>query len=355
MSVATGGAEGNDAQLGGSISADGRFVAFQSFATNLVAGDTNGFLDIFVRDRLIGTTERVSVSTLGAEADDRQLHTVDFGGRSLRRVREQCNEPGRGRHERRHRHLRARPRLGDDRAREVVDWRRRGQRQLADARALRRRPLRRLLELRVESRAGRHERHARRLRPRPRDGPDGAGERHQRRRRSSIPRASPSVVSISPDGRYVVVRDSGANLVPRDTNGGVDIFVHDRLTGTTERVSVATDGTQATDHSDTSASISTAGRAVAFQSVATNLVDRRHERHQRHLRARPRPRRSPRGRHEPLRRRRARRRRAAGLRHQTRARSRRSARPAPCRWRAAWRPSSAPSRRAARPTARPDP
>src|SRR5262245_14744353 len=53
------------------ISADGRFVAFPSFATNLVRGDTNGpaIADVFVRDRLLGTTERVSVSSTGAQAD----------------------------------------------------------------------------------------------------------------------------------------------------------------------------------------------------------------------------------------------------------------------------------------------
>jgi hypothetical protein len=60
------------------------------------------------------------------------------------------------------------------------------------------------------------------------------------------------------------------DLVPRDTNARRDFFVrsadgHDRA------VSVAC-GTQATNDSDTSASISTAGRAVAFQSLATNLV-----------------------------------------------------------------------------------
>ena len=69
MSVATGGGE---ATGGGSytpaISTDGRFVAFYSFATDLVGGDTNGFVDIFVHDRQTGTTERVSVATGGGQA-----------------------------------------------------------------------------------------------------------------------------------------------------------------------------------------------------------------------------------------------------------------------------------------------
>jgi hypothetical protein len=53
----------------GVISADGRFVAFESAATNLVAGDTNGALDVFVHDRSTGVTERVSVDTAGGDAD----------------------------------------------------------------------------------------------------------------------------------------------------------------------------------------------------------------------------------------------------------------------------------------------
>jgi hypothetical protein len=49
------------------MSADGRFVAFASAATDLVAGDTNGRIDVFVRDRTAGTTERASVDASGAE------------------------------------------------------------------------------------------------------------------------------------------------------------------------------------------------------------------------------------------------------------------------------------------------
>ena len=50
-------------------SADGRFVAFYSEATNLVPGDTNGVGDVFVRDRLTGRTERVSVSSSGRQGN----------------------------------------------------------------------------------------------------------------------------------------------------------------------------------------------------------------------------------------------------------------------------------------------
>jgi hypothetical protein len=52
-----------------SITADGRLVAFMSLADNLVPGDTNLAADVFVRDRLTGTTERVSVSSKGRQGD----------------------------------------------------------------------------------------------------------------------------------------------------------------------------------------------------------------------------------------------------------------------------------------------
>jgi Tol biopolymer transport system component len=70
VSVASDGAQGNlpsNGRLG--ISSDGRCVAFQSRATNLVQGDTNSRFDIFVRDRLDGVTTRVSVSSQGAESN----------------------------------------------------------------------------------------------------------------------------------------------------------------------------------------------------------------------------------------------------------------------------------------------
>jgi Tol biopolymer transport system component len=63
------GVEGDGDSQYPSISADGRYVAFQSYATNLVAGDTNGMFDIFMRDRQTGTTTRVSRNSAGLEGD----------------------------------------------------------------------------------------------------------------------------------------------------------------------------------------------------------------------------------------------------------------------------------------------
>jgi Tol biopolymer transport system component len=87
--------------------------------------------------------------------------------------------------------------------------------------------------------------------------------------------------AISGDGRVVAFAAGASNLVPDDTNGQLDVFVHDRLTGTTERVSVDSAGGQADGQSigpgirggtAFGPSVSADGRLVAFDSIATNLV-----------------------------------------------------------------------------------
>lgn len=70
VSVSETGVAGDDGSLAPAVSADGRYVAFASEATDLVPGDTNDSLDIFVRDLATGTTERVSVASDGSEAND---------------------------------------------------------------------------------------------------------------------------------------------------------------------------------------------------------------------------------------------------------------------------------------------
>jgi hypothetical protein len=79
--------------------------------------------------------------------------------------------------------------------------------------------------------------------------------------------------TISADGRYVAFLSRASNLVSGDTNGEIDVFVHDRLTRETTRVSVASDGTQGNGDSGPP-SISADGRYVAFESEASNLVPR---------------------------------------------------------------------------------
>src|SRR5206468_8005529 len=77
--------------------------------------------------------------------------------------------------------------------------------------------------------------------------------------------------ALSADGRFVAFHNTATNLVAGDTNGKTDVFVHDRQTGTTERVSVASDGTQGNGPSS-GAALSADGGLVAFHGTATNLV-----------------------------------------------------------------------------------
>jgi len=151
VSVSSTGAEGNDGSFSPSVSADGRYVAFESLASNLVVSDGNGARDIFVHDRDTGATERVSVDSSGTEGD---------GG---------SYDP-----------------------------------------------------------------------------------------------------SISADGRYVAFASDADNLVANDTNGARDVFVHDRVTGATTRVSVDSAGIQGNSFSFQPA-ISGDGRFVAFTSLADNF------------------------------------------------------------------------------------
>ena len=77
--------------------------------------------------------------------------------------------------------------------------------------------------------------------------------------------------AVSADGRFVAFESVASNLVPGDTNGAFDVFVHDRQTGTTTRANVASDGTQANSGA-VRPSISGDGRFVSFDSTASNLV-----------------------------------------------------------------------------------
>lgn len=158
VNLATNGAQANAGSLlpapSSAISDDGRFVVYVSVATNLVAGDTGPFFDVFVKDRVTGVNERVSVDSSGAQAN---------------------NESGIGR------------------------------------------------------------------------------------------------VSISADGRYVAFDSFASNLVPGDTNGAIDVFVHDRQTGSTERVSLDSAGSQANQGAMEPA-LGADGRFVCFTSLSSDLV-----------------------------------------------------------------------------------
>jgi Tol biopolymer transport system component len=152
--VASDGTQGNGLSYYPSISADGRYVAFGSGASNLAPGDTNNERDVFLHDRESGATTRVSVASDGAQGNSR----------------------------------------------------------------------------------------------------------------SGAP-------AISADGRYVAFGSGASNLAPGDTNNAWDVFLHDRQSGATTRVSVASDGTQGNNDSvQFYPVISADGRYVSFESGASNLA-----------------------------------------------------------------------------------
>jgi Tol biopolymer transport system component len=210
VSVDSAGAQANELSQRCAISADGRFVTFDSRASNLVAGDTNIAWDVFLRDRQNGTTERVSVGTGGIQANSgSHAPSISADGRVVAFFSNASN-------------------LAASDANSVLDV------FVRDVQA-------------------------------------GTTE--------CISVASPGVTAngsslnpaISADGRFVAFQSTAPNLVAGDTNAVPDVFVRDRATATTARVSVGGAGLQANSGS-TDASISKNGRFVAFQSEASNLV-----------------------------------------------------------------------------------
>jgi Tol biopolymer transport system component len=212
VNVDSSGAQANNVSQNPSISADGRFVAFTSFATNLVPGDTNGFADIFVRDRQGGTTERVSVDSNGGQANSSSdMPSLSADGRFVAFMSYSANLVP-----------------GDTNG----TW-----------------------DVFVHDRA------------------TGLTERASVDSNGAQANASSQNPSISADGRFVVFMSYASNLVPGDTNAFLDVFVRDRQTGTTERVSVDSSGAQGdSDSGLIYLSVSADGRFVAFDSHATNLV-----------------------------------------------------------------------------------
>lgn len=217
VSVAADGTEANSDSNLPSISADGRYVAFSSGATNLVPGDTNGYDDVFVRDRLTHRTTLVSVASSGAQANGSSAYpfigapSISADGRYVAFISYASNLVA-----------------GDTN-------------NFADV-FVRDRVAKKTERVSVAF--------------------NGA--------QANAPLIE-STPSISADGRYVAFSSLARNLVPGDTTNTSDVFVRDRATKTTERVSVASSGAQGNDHSF-QPSLSANGRFVAFSSAASNLV-----------------------------------------------------------------------------------
>lgn len=215
VSVDSTGTQGNAGSYYPSISGDGRYVAFASYATNLVAADTNSIADLFVHDRTTGQTTRVNVSSSGEEANG----PPDNGS------------PTRG------------AISADGRFVVFESWTSNFvPNDEMDAKHVYVRDLQLAQTTRVS------------VDP---SGIEGGESSYQ--------------ASISSDGRYVAFQSFARNLVPNDTNGSLDIFVRDRLTNHTVRVSVSSSGVQSNGGSE-SASISADGRYVVFQNDSPDLV-----------------------------------------------------------------------------------
>jgi Tol biopolymer transport system component len=210
LSVDSAGNLGNSDSYNPSISADGRFVAFESNASNIVPADTNNQTDIFVRDLLTNTTIRVSVDSAGNQGNNKSgSPSISADGRFVAFLSNSINlVPGDTNN---NYDIFVRDLLTNTTTRVSVD---------------------------------------------------SAG--NYGNRDSYNP-------SISADGRFVAFLSNSTNLVPGDTNNNDDIFVRDLSTNTTTRVSVDSAGNQANRYSFPP-SISADGRFVAFTSDASNIV-----------------------------------------------------------------------------------
>jgi Tol biopolymer transport system component len=220
VSISSAGRQGNGSSEHPAISGDGRFVVFDSAASNLVPGDTNGAWDVFVRDRENGITRRVSVSSAGAQGNGDSGGFISYGGPAI-----------------------------SANGRFVAFWSEATNLVGGDTNAspdLFMRDLKTGTTQRIDV--------------------SSAGAQS----RTSSPYARPS---ISADGRFVAFDSTATNLVTGDTNGRSDVFVRDRWKHTTWRVSVSSAGAQANGDSSW-ASISANGGLVAFDSTASNLIVR---------------------------------------------------------------------------------
>ncbi len=232
VSVATDGTQGNAISVRCAISASGRYVAFESNASTLVAGDTNALTDVFVRDTCIGatsctpTTTRVSLGLVGAQGNgNTQFAKVSSSGRFVLFASYATNLV---------------PSDTNNRQDAFVHDTCAGAGSCAPS----------TVRVSVAS--------------------DG----------SQANNGLNSIPAMSSDGRHVAFSTNASNLVPSDTNGMTDVFVRDTCTGgpggciaSTVRVSLDGSGAQVAGSSGLSAvGISDDGRHVVFDAGATTLV-----------------------------------------------------------------------------------
>ncbi len=241
VSVNSNGAEANGPSTASAISDDGHFVVFQSAASNLVVNDTNGLADIFFHDLQSGETRRVSVASDGTQANGPSRYPdISAHGRYLVFESNATNlaagAPSTYAYV---------PTISDDgrfvafTAVNFTNWGFPGLQAVNDVFV-------RDLQSGTTMLAGVASDGT------PANGDNGPG-------------------TISGDGHVVAFVTAAGNLVSGDTNGLQDVFIHDLQSGETRRVNVASDGAQA-DHISWLPHISGDGRLTVFQSSATTLV-----------------------------------------------------------------------------------
>ncbi|PZS35860.1 MAG: hypothetical protein DLM59_02215 [Pseudonocardiales bacterium] len=264
------GAQANGHSADPAISADGRYVTFRSQATNLIPGDTNATDDVFIRDRQAGTTRRVSISGTGAQANGASqgaVAGVSANGRYIAFVSTATNlvptdtnarddvflrdmqtgvtrrisVSGTGAQANRHSYE---PAISAD-GRYVTFH--------SDATNLVPADTNGVNDVFLRDWQSAVTR---------RISVSGTGA--QANQQADTP-------TISADGRYIAFESYATNLVPGDTNVGYDVFLRDWQTGVTRRISVSGTGAQA-NGSSLRPAISPDGRYVAFDSDAPNLV-----------------------------------------------------------------------------------
>ena len=210
VSTNSAGVQGDDASDDPVVSPDGRYVAFESLAGNLVTGDTNGAWDVFVKDTQTGVTTRVSTSSSGVEADGPSGHVA----------------------------------ISDD-GHYVTFW--------SDATNLVAGDTNTATDIFVK------------------DIQTGVTSRASTSSTGSQATGFSFDPAISGDGRYVTFDSGASDLVGSDLNGEDDVFVKDMLTGEIARVSVDGGGGEGNGRSRLAA-ISADGHYVSFESLATNLA-----------------------------------------------------------------------------------
>ncbi|MBK8169776.1 MAG: PD40 domain-containing protein [Sandaracinaceae bacterium] len=245
ISVSSAGVVGNGPSSRNWMSSDGRFIAFESGAANLVASDTNGANDIFLRDRMAGTTRRVSLSDTGAELGASFIFAaVSDDGRYVA-------------------FLSLAPAVsGDTNSAYDVFVRDMTLNTTTRASVTNTGAQFTLNSVRFDMSAdGRYVVF----------GCFGIYVRDLLMGTTTTVASYGDMPAISRDGRYIVYSSTSTTFVPNDINGVEDIFLYDSNTMITSRVSVGLGGTNANAESR-QPTVSDDGNRIAFRSLASNLV-----------------------------------------------------------------------------------